>query len=171
MRIQKLFLAIIIVVTSCNSKYKTLSVYYKNNIALHNDMAIQMKHIFKRYDVQILIKKNNSLNQIEFMYLVKNENTYRVKYFDNSYNIIKETKNNSESNIEVPLDLLRKLSNSIYHAIKTDSNGVFFAYQYSNSMSEYEVGIFTPLDSLKDIHVNIIRKLPNNFYISKSIVP
>jgi hypothetical protein len=148
-----------------------LSNYYKENISLHEQIVADMNTIFNQNRLPILIKKNNSINQLIFMYLPKGNNTYDAIYFDSSYNIVNGSSAQKLFATEIPTTLLRNVSRSIYHAIQADTTGVFFAFKYKNEFSNYEIGVFAPHNSNEVEPGNVISKLSNNFFIYKTIVP
>src|SRR5688572_6306408 len=123
----KIWIIPFLIFFSCNPGYNYLSSYYNENLSLHQQMSSDLKKLFDQKRSPILFKKNSALNQLVFMYLPENEDTYRAIYFDTLLRVVKDLSNSFPSDIEIPLSLLQGMRNSIYHAIKTDTTGVFFA--------------------------------------------
>ena len=156
---------------SCNSRSQTLASYYNDNVQLHQQMAREMEQLYNLQKTELILKENTALNQLVFMYLPKGSNRFEAIYIDRSFRMTPSPDNLEQFNFQIPSTLVKSLSGSIYHAIKTESTGVFFAYEFYSSISEHEIGVFTPFDTSKVIEDNVIRKLPNNYYIYKSIAP
>jgi hypothetical protein len=105
------------------------------------------------------------------MYLPDGASAYRAIYFDSALHIVQRYDDYNLATI-IPKTLISDFNRVSYHAIKADTTGTFFAYEYMNDRSNYEVGVFLPLHPLKSSEREFIREiLKNKAYISKDIVP
>ena len=169
-KMRVLFCLFWILNSSCDRETNKLFDYYYQHPTLHKEMRNEGLQLLQKFPCGVLLKKISSANQIIFIYPPGKTDIFKYAYFDSTFRVIdNEDKSGDENRISTRF--LNNFANSIYHAIKIDSGGIFFADKNLHSLSEYEVGTYYSFDSSRTNQENVMERLAPDFYLYKDIIP
>jgi len=140
--------------TSCNhheSKAPNLEKYYTENPALHKELFDSLIAFCKTHHKDVLLKKSN-LKETAFAFHIPFEaNNYSPVFYDSSFER-HDPDPRKTGGIPIPLNVIKKFSESIYTGIAADSTQVFFAEKWNvnkrlNTPGDSRVGIMVSADT------------------------
>jgi hypothetical protein len=129
------YLFLFIIITSCNhqeANVSNLEKYFTDNTALHTQLFDSLVAFCKTHHKDILLKKNN-LKETAFAFHIPFEtNNYSPVFFDSAF-VRHDPDPRKTGSITIPLNLVKKFSESIYNGIAADSVHAYFAEDWDSA--------------------------------------
>src|SRR5687768_6988086 len=114
-----LFTCLVLLLFSCNPRYRVLSAYYEDNIQMHEEVADSLIKFNRENDSKVTLRKTEFDAGILLNYwIAENPEGHAIK-FDSLLNM-NDPDPSRTLNTNVPFAVIKNLRKSIYHVIQGD---------------------------------------------------